>query len=61
MIISFYVCYSTLKLHILLSRETTYTHTHTHTHTQIQEETNQWIKVIKIRQNKAENEQRNEK
>ena len=57
MIISFYVCYSTLKLHILLSRETTYTHTHT----QIQEDTNQWIKVIKIRQNKTENEQRNEK
>ena len=36
MIIYFYVCYNTLKLHILLSRETT----NTHIHTQIQEETN---------------------
>lgn len=33
------VCYNTLKLHILLSRETTNTHTHKYG-----KETNQWIK-----------------
>lgn len=49
-VLSNYTFYYLEKLHI-----------HTHAHTQIQEETDQWIKVIKIRQNKAENEQRNEK